>query len=78
MSVLSWVMDLDFAGSPVILITGDQPGIIDSDLATAFFFTDRPSRPDYFDGTIDPVEIVREGQRAVQGRPRRPPRREPD
>lgn len=48
------------------------PAIFDTDLATQFFFTDRPSRPPFAAGYEDPTEAIREGTRATQGRPRRP------
>jgi hypothetical protein len=49
------------------------PEVIDTDLAVSFFFSDRPSRPRFIDGFDDPTEEIREGTRATQGRPRRPP-----
>jgi hypothetical protein len=49
------------------------PGETDSDIALSFFFSDRPSRARFIDGLDDPTEAIREGTRATQGRPRRPP-----
>lgn len=62
-----------YRGIPSGAVVVESPPTFDIALAAQWFESDRPSRPNFFDGTPDPAEFTRMNQRAMAGRPIRPP-----